>query len=66
MKKDRAVYVSSVDEAAEFLKGTKGNVLVTTGSKEIAKYTVIPGYRERVYARVLSLADVAAVCRAWI
>ena len=63
-KKDRAVYVSSVDEAAEFLKGTKGNVLVTTGSKEIAKYTVIPGYRERVYARVLSLADVAAQCAA--
>ncbi len=46
-KNDRAVYVSSVDEAAEYLKGTKGNILVTTGSKEIAKYTVIPDYRER-------------------
>ena len=57
-KNDRAVYVSSVDEAAEYLKGTKGNILVTTGSKEIAKYTVIPDYRERVFARVLSLANV--------
>ena len=61
-KNDRAVYVSSVDEAAEYLKGTKGNILVTTGSKEIAKYTVIPDYRERVFARVLSLANVAAQC----
>ena len=51
-----------MDEAAEYLKGTKGNILVTTGSKEIAKYTVIPDYRERVFARVLSLANVAAQC----
>lgn len=63
-KNDRAVYVSSVDEAAEYLKGTRGNVLVTTGSKEIAKYTVIPEYKDRVFARVLSLANVAKQCAA--
>ena len=42
-----AVLVSSVEEAAEYLSGTEGNILVTTGSKELAKYTVIPDYEKR-------------------
>lgn len=54
--------VDTVDEAVEYLKGTEGNILATTGSKELAKYTAIPGYRERVFARVLSLAKVVEAC----
>lgn len=54
--------VDSVADAAEYLKGTEGNILVTTGSKELEKYTAIPGYRDRVFARVLSLAKVADAC----
>lgn len=54
--------VQSIDEAVEFLKNTKGNVLVTTGSKELAKYTAIPGYQSRIIARVLSTPDVLAAC----
>ena len=57
-----AVYVSSVEEAVSYLKGTKGNILVTTGSKEIKKYTELPDYETRVFARVLSLPKVAAQC----
>lgn len=59
---EKAVYVDSVEEAAVYLKGTTGNILATTGSKEIAKYTVIPDYQKRVFARVLSLPEVAAQC----
>jgi len=59
---DQAVLVDSVDEAVEYLKGTEGNILATTGSKELAKYTAIPGYEKRVFARVLSTAQVAAAC----
>ena len=62
---DDIVCVDSIDAAVEFLKGTEGNILATTGSKELAKYTAIPDYRERVFARVLStsanVADVAAM-----
>ena len=57
-----AVLVSSVEEAAEYLSGTEGNILVTTGSKELAKYTVIPDYEKRVFARVLSTGEVALAC----
>lgn len=56
------IYVKDVDEAVEFLKNTEGNILVTTGSKEIGKYTAIPDFRKRVFARVLSLPSVAEAC----
>ena len=59
---DDMISVSSVEEAADYLAGTKGNILVTTGSKELAKYTVIPDYEKRVFARVLSIGEVAITC----
>ncbi len=52
-----AVCVESVREAAEYLKGTRGNILVTTGSKELEVYAGIPDYKERIYARVLSVKE---------
>ncbi len=59
---DDVVCVDSVDEAAQWLKGTNGNILAATGSKELKAYTQIPGFEERVYARVLSLPEVAREC----
>lgn len=59
---DQAVLVGSVDEAVEYLKKTEGNILATTGSKELLKYTQIPGFEKRVFARVLSTGEVAATC----
>lgn len=56
------VLVHSVEEAVDYLKGTEGNVLVTTGSKELHKFTAIPGYEQRIFARVLSTKEVAAQC----
>lgn len=57
------VSVGSVQEAVEFLKNTTGNILVTTGSKELHYFTALPDYKERVYARVLSTPEVAAACK---
>ncbi|MDD3338118.1 MAG: precorrin-6A reductase [Lachnospiraceae bacterium] len=57
-----AVYVASVEEAVEHLQGTTGNVFVTTGSKELAKFTALVDYKERVYARVLSIPGVVESC----
>lgn len=59
---DQAVLVGSVDEAVEYLKKTEGNILATTGSKELFKYTQIPGFEKRVFARVLSTGEVAGAC----
>lgn len=60
----KAVYVDSVEEAAEFLRNTEGNVLLTTGSKELKAFTSVPDYRERFFARVLSLPSVVETCSA--
>ena len=59
-----AVYVRDTKEAAEYLKGTDGNVLLTTGSKELAVFTSVPDYNKRLFARVLSLPAVIEACRA--
>ena len=61
---DAAVTVDSVAEAVEYLKHTEGRILAATGSKELTAYTELPGYRDRVVARVLSTGDVAAQCGA--
>ena len=57
-KNSEAIYVESTEEAAAFLSGTEGNIFLTTGSKELAKFTGIPDYKERLFARVLSIPSV--------
>lgn len=48
------VFVHTMQEAVSYLAGTKGNILVTTGSKELPLLRELPGYEERVYARILT------------
>lgn len=59
-----AVYVESTEAAAEYLRGTEGNILLTTGSKELKVFTQLPDYQNRLYARVLSLPSVMEACSA--
>lgn len=59
------VYVDSVPEAVKWLESTSGNILATTGSKEMKEYTKLSGYQERVYARVLSLPEVVSSCASY-
>lgn len=61
-KNSEAIYVESTEEAAAFLSGTEGNIFLTTGSKELAKFTGIPEYKERLFARVLSIPSVIRSC----
>lgn len=63
-KQKEAVYVESTEAAAAFLNTTKGNVLLTTGSKELKKFMAVSDYQNRLYARVLSLPSVMADCSA--
>lgn len=49
-----AVRVESAEAAARFLaQQTQGNILLTTGSKELAVFARAPGLLARLYARVL-------------
>lgn len=60
--KEELNYVSTIEEAVSYLQNTKGNILVTTGSKELKKFKDLTLYKERVYARVLSTKDVVCEC----
>ena len=59
-----AVYLPDTESAVNWLAGTEGNILLTTGSKELAKYAALPGFARRVYARVLPMEASLSACRA--
>lgn len=58
-----AVRVADIPGAVAFLRETEGNILLTTGSKELGKYASLPGFAQRVYARVLPMESSLTACR---
>lgn len=56
---EHCVFVDSTEAAVAYLNSTRGNVLLTVGSKELARYTEVADYKSRLFARVLSLPQVA-------
>lgn len=58
----RVVQVETVAQAVDFLQEQKGNILVTTGSKELKEFTRLRDYQERVFARVLPFSRVIEAC----
>ena len=58
-----AVFVPDIPAAVDYLNGTVGTILLTTGSKELAKYTGIENFADRVYARVLPMEDSLRLCQ---
>ncbi|SHI00010.1 precorrin-6A/cobalt-precorrin-6A reductase [Sporobacter termitidis DSM 10068] len=57
-----AVIAATVQDAAEKLNGTSGNVLLTTGSKELAAFTAVRDFKNRLYPRVLPTAESLGAC----
>ena len=57
-----ALLVADAAEAAEYLQNTEGNVLLTTGAKELSAFAALP--RERLYARVLPSHEGITACEA--
>ncbi len=55
---------ANVREAAAFLETVLGDILVTTGSRELAAFTGLTDYRERIFARVLPDSGVIRECEA--
>lgn len=60
---DTAVFFDTMDQAAAWLDGREGNILVTTGAKELSAFSVIREHRRRIYARVLPAEESIARCR---
>lgn len=59
---DECVFVENTQAAVDFLKETEGNILITTGSKELSLFTQIPDYKMRCTARVLPVKEVVETC----
>lgn len=57
------LFADSTAQAVEMLKTLPGNILLTTGSKELAAYAALPDYAQRVYARVLPVEASVTACR---
>lgn len=58
-----AKYFKNLDMLIEYLNTTKGNILVTTGSKELEAFCKIEDFGGRVFARVLPVEEVVRSCR---
>lgn len=52
----------SIEEMVQFLNMTSGNILLTTGSKNLSAFTKIAHYQERLYARVLPSIESLQLC----
>ena len=59
---DGAVSVPDIAAAIEYLNATAGNILLTTGSKELSEFSRLNGFEERVFARVLPAESSVAAC----
>lgn len=57
-----AVFAADIDEAVSYLNSVEGNLLLTTGSKELHKFTSIKDFTDRVYARVLPMEESLRLC----
>lgn len=56
------IEVGDISEAVDYLKDTKGNILITTGAKDASEYTKIPDYQNRITIRVLSTPESVKRC----
>ncbi len=55
-------YFASTEACVKALEGTEGNILLTTGSKELYKYCVSDRIKHRLYVRVLPSVESISLC----
>lgn len=54
---ENCVFVNSTEDAVAYLNSVTGNVLLTVGSKELARYAGVADYQKRLYARILPVPE---------
>lgn len=55
-------YVDSVEEVAQYLNHLSGNILLTTGSKDIGRFCDIVEEKERLFVRILPSVESITLC----
>ena len=60
---DAAVFAENTAHAVQLLNCTQGNILLTTGSKELGAFAALTDFPARVWARVLPVASSLEACR---
>lgn len=60
---DRICYFDSAKDCARELESTTGNILLTTGSKELHIFCEKESVRKRIYARVLPAEESLNLCK---
>lgn len=53
---------ASINECIAYLKQTKGNILLTTGSKELSSFCEVEELKNRIFARVLPVRESMEIC----
>ena len=61
-KEDNVFYFESNEACAKALEEIKGNILLTTGSKELVKYCVSENIKNRLFVRVLPGLESLSLC----
>ncbi len=54
-KNEDCIYFNSIEDIVFYLNNTKGNILLTTGSKDLDKFTGINNYEGRIFVRILPM-----------
>lgn len=61
-EKSKIRHFSSAGECARALEKTQGNILLTTGSKELSVYCASESLRKRLYVRILPAVESLQLC----
>jgi len=64
-RKEGVTFFDTIHACAEALKETEGNILLTTGSKELPCYCVSDEVKKRLYVRVLPSVESLSLCMKW-
>lgn len=62
-EQEGARYFDSISECVSALGETTGNILLTTGSKNLPEFCRVPSFRERLYVRVLPSVESLQICQ---
>lgn len=54
-KNDEGIYFDSTEDIVKYLNHNEGNILLTTGSKDLDKFTEVKNYKERIFVRILPM-----------
>lgn len=60
---EKGIFVRSAEEAARYLSEVDGNILLTTGSKDLPTFAGIRDFSQRVFARVLPMESSLKACQ---